>query len=207
MEEISLREQIKALEAKLTEVRDIQEIEKLQRIYGFYLDNRCWDDVVSLFAEKTESVEISDSGVYLGKAGAARFFQGFLGRGGLPPGSGALGTHMQLQGVVNRDPGGETAKGRWQCLMLLAVPYQGQLTALLGHGVYECEYIKEGAIWLFRKMHFYLVFRTPLDQGWVKVPVVHSMAAGTPDRPATVYQPLPASYKVPFHYPNPVTPK
>jgi hypothetical protein len=91
--------------------------------------------------------------------------------------------------------------------MLLAVPYNNQLTAMLGHGVYECEYIKEDSVWKFRKMHFYLVFRTPWDQGWVKTPVVHSMAKGTPDQPSTVYKPLPEGYVVPFHFKNPVTNK
>jgi hypothetical protein len=207
MNQTELEAKVKYLEARLTEVHDTQQIEKLQRIYGYYLDNRKWDDVVDLFSENTDSLEISDSGVYLGKAGVGRFFKGFLGRGGLPPGSGALGTHMQLQGVVNLDPDGNTAKGRWQCLMLLATPLNNQLTALLGHGVYECEYTKESDIWKFRKMHFYLVFRTPWDQGWVKTPVVHSMAKGTPDQPTTVYKPLPASYTVPFHFSNPVTGK
>jgi len=207
MDEHLLLEKISFLERQVQELRDIRDIERLQRAYGFYLDNRHWDDVVSLFAENTESLEISDSGVYLGKAGVERFFKGFLGRGGLPPGSGALGIHMQLQGIVTRDEGGLTAQGRWQCVMLLSVPLNGELTAMLGHGVYENEYIKENGIWKFRKMHFYLTFRSPLDKGWVKMPVVHSMARGTPDLPTTVYKPLPENYQVPFHYKNPVTGK
>lgn len=203
----TLESRVQDLEAKLAAVHDIQEIKKLQRAYGYYLDNRRWDEIVDLFSSNTESLEISDSGVYLGKAGVERFFKGFLGRGGLPPGAGALGVHMQLQGVVNLDPGVNTAKGRWQCIMLLAVPYNNQLTAMLGYGVYDVEYIKENSTWAFKKMHFYLTFRTPLADGWVKTPVVHSMARGTPDKPTTVYQPYPAWYVVPFHYKNPVTKK
>jgi hypothetical protein len=143
--------------------------------------------------------------VYLGKAGVVRFFKGFLGKGGLPPQPMALGIHMQLQGVVNLDTGGSTAKGRWQCVMLLAVPLEGNIRAMLGHGVYEDEYIKEKGIWQFRKMHFYLTFRTPLDEGWVRTPVVHSMAQGTPDLPSTGYKPYPGGFIAPFHYKNPVT--
>jgi hypothetical protein len=203
----SLEKKIAVIETELTAVHDIQEIEKLQRTYGYYLDNRLWDDVVDLFSDKTESLEISDSGVYLGKAGVERFFKGFLSGGGLPPGRGSLGTHMQLQGVVNLDPGGTTARGRWQCVILLSVPYNSQLTAMVGFGVYETEYIKENGIWAFKKMHFYLIFRTPLHEGWAKTPVVYSMAKGTPDKPATIYKPLPERYIVPFHYKNPVTGK
>ncbi len=196
---------IKTLERKIAEVEDVQQIEKLQRAYGFYLDNRLWDDVVDLFSENTESLEISDSGVYLGKAGVARFFKGFLGKNGLPSDPMGLGIHMQLQGVINLDPESSTAKGRWQCVMLLAVPLYGNIRAMLGHGVYEDEYIKEKGIWQFKKMHYYLTFRTPLDEGWVKTPVVHSMARGTPDLPSTGYEPYPGGFIAPFHYKNPVT--
>jgi len=207
MAEKTLESKVKDLEEKLTAVNDIQEIDKLQKAYGYYLDNRMLDEIVDLFSENTESLEISDSGVYLGKAGVERFFKDFLGRGGLPPGRGSLGTHMQLQGVVNPDTGGNTAKGRWQCVILLAVPYNDELTAMVGFGVYEVEYIKENGVWAFKKMHFYLTFRTPLNEGWAKTPVVYSMASGTPDKPATVYKPLPDRYVVPFHYKNPVTKK
>jgi hypothetical protein len=207
MPDKSLELKVKELEQKLTSVNDVQEIEKLQRAYGFYLDFRMWDDVVDLFSDNTESLEISDSGVYLGKAGVKRFFKEFLGRNGLPAMPGALGTHMQLQGVVNLDPGGTTARGRWQCVILLATPLNNQLKAALGYGVYEDEYVKENKVWKFKKMHFYLVFRTPLEEGWVKTPVVLSMAKGSPDLPTTVYKPYPAGYVVPYHYKNPVTGK
>ena len=200
-----LEAKIKDLETNLTTAHDIQEIKRLQRTYGYYLDNRMWDDIVDLFSDSTESLEISDSGVYLGKAGVERFFKGFLSGGGLPPGHGTLGTHMQLQGVVNLDPGSDNAKGRWQCIILLGVPYKDELTAMVGFGVYEVGYIKEDGVWSFRKMHFHLIFRTPLHEGWVKTPVVYSMAAGTPDKPSTIYKPLPDRYVVPFHYKNPVT--
>lgn len=206
MNEVNLEAKIQELETRLTKTQDHQEIERLQRIYGFFLDNRRWDDIVDLFSENTESLEISDSGVYLGKEGVERFFKGFLGSGGLPPGSGALGIHMQLQGVVHVGDN-DIAQGRWQCVMLLAVPMKSELTAMLGHGVYEVAYIKENDVWQFKKMHFNLTFRTPLDQGWVKIPVVHSMAAGTPDKPTTVYKPLPEGYIVPFAFKHPVTGK
>ena len=205
MGEMELETKVKALEEKLAAIQDIQEIKKLQRVYGFYLDNRLWDEIVDLFSEKTESLEISDSGVYLGKAGVKRFFTEFLGRGGLPPLPGSLGIHMQLQGVVNLEPEGTSAKGRWQCVMLLATPINEALRAMIGYGVYEVEYIKEDGIWKFKKIHFYLTFRTPLDEGWVKTPVMISMARGTPDLPTTVYKPYPEKYITPFHYKNPVT--
>ena len=89
MTEKEMEAKVKTLEEKLAAVEDVQKIEKLQRAYGFYLDNRLWDNIVDLFSDNTESVEISDSGVYLGRAGVEKFFNGVLGRGGLPPMQGA----------------------------------------------------------------------------------------------------------------------
>lgn len=202
-----LEEKVAALEKRLGAVQDVQEIEKLQRVYGFYLDNRLWDAVVDLFSDNTESLEISDSGVYLGKKGVERFFKEVLGKGGLPPMPGALGIHMQLQGVVNAGPVENAAKGRWQCVMLIGAPVEGSLRAILGHGVYEVGYVKEDGIWKFGKMHFYLTFRTPFDEGWVKTAVVVSMKSPNKlnDLPTTVYKPYPEKYVVPFHYKHPVT--
>ncbi|MEW6663688.1 MAG: nuclear transport factor 2 family protein [Thermodesulfobacteriota bacterium] len=204
MNERELEARVKALEEKLDSLQDVEEIKKLQRAYGFYLDNRLWDEVVALFSDQTESLEISDSGVYLGKGGVERFFKEVLGRGGLPAMPGALGIHMQLQGIVNVGLEKHKAKGRWQCVMLIATSVEGQLRALLGHGVYEVEYVKEEGIWRFMKLHFFLTFRTPLDEGWVKTPVVISMARQKYDLPTTVYKPYPAKYVVPFHYGHPV---
>jgi hypothetical protein len=204
-----LEEKVEALEKKLSAVQDVQDIEKLQRAYGFYLDNRRWDEIVDLFSDDAESLEISDSGVYLGKKGVERFFKEVLGKGGLPPMPGSLGIHMQLQGIVNVGPAPDAAKGRWQCVMLIATPINGELKAVLGHGVYEVEYMKQDGVWKFGKMHFYLTFRTPLDEGWVKTPVVVSMKSPHKlyDLPTTVYKPHPERFIVPFHYKNPVTGK
>ena len=108
---------------------------------------------------------------------------------------------------VNVGPAADTAQGRWQCVMFIATPVNNELRAVIGHGVYEVSYVKEEGIWKFGKMHFYLTFRTPLDEGWVKNPVVISMARQNHDLPTTVYKPYPENYIVPFHYRHPVTGK
>ncbi len=62
----ALEARIQKLDTKLREVDDIEEIEKLQRIYGYYLDNRLSQEIVDLFSDDTESVEVANRGVYLG---------------------------------------------------------------------------------------------------------------------------------------------
>ena len=89
--------------------------------------------------------------------------------------------------------------------MLKAKPVNGVLKPILGHGIYENEYIKENGIWKFKKLRFYLSFESPLDERWIKSPMVRFVAGGTPDKPTTVHEPYPAQYFAPFHYKHPVT--
>src|SRR5512136_3007322 len=105
-----MKAKISELEAKVTRVDDIEQIQKLQRMYGYYLDNGMMQEVVDLFSDNAESCEIANRGVFLGKAGVKRFF--LQAQGQTSP-AWHMGRHMQLQGVVNVSPDGTTAKGRW----------------------------------------------------------------------------------------------
>src|SRR5512136_2701141 len=64
-----LRKRIVTLEGRLRVLEDIEEIKKLQRIYGYYVDNKLWDEIVDLFSNQTESISIGRRGLYLGKKG------------------------------------------------------------------------------------------------------------------------------------------
>jgi hypothetical protein len=204
-----LEAKVKALEDKVRTLEDIEEIKKLQRIYGYYLDNYMYDEIIDLFSDDTESAKLGD--VYLGKEGVKRLFKGMLTK--TEHTSGRLAGHSQLQGIVNVDPGGKTAKGRWRCLYYLATPIEGKLRAIWGHGHYENEYIKEDGKWKFKKFQFFLTFRTPYEDGWVKTPVVGIAPPEMvpeemkPDKPRTGIKPYPSGDTVPFHYKHPITGK
>ena len=47
----ALEARVKELENQLRTVQDIQEIEKLQRIYGYYLEHWMAKEIVDLFAD------------------------------------------------------------------------------------------------------------------------------------------------------------
>ena len=158
-----LEEKVKTLENEIRRLADIEEIKKLQRIYGYYLDHHMGDAIVDLFSNDTESVETN--GVYLGKEGAKRLFKNRYDVA-CPPGW--LGRHMIQQGVIDVDPDGKTAKGRWGVFYCLASPVDGELKALWGHGLYENEYVKEDGKWKFRKFQLFRNFVTPYEDGWVK---------------------------------------
>jgi len=202
-----LEAKIAGLEAKLREVDDIQEIEKLQRIYGYYLDNGLMQDVADLFSDDAESVEVANRGVFLGKEGARRFFQQAQGQ---PAPAWNMGRHLQLQGVIHVCQDGKTAKGRWQCLFMSVTNFGARdmpPKAAWGYGVYENTYIKENGKWLFKKLHFNRFFYTPYEDGWLRTPDAGSRMFDPvkPDLPSTAYHPYPERYILPFHYKHPVT--
>jgi hypothetical protein len=200
------------LQARIQRLEDIEEIEKLQGIYGYYRDYFEWEKIVDLFADQAESVEIADSGVYKGKEGVKRFYLKLMGA--QKPRVGFLHIQMQLQGVVDVEPGGLTAKGRWYGFSMEALPtlslFEGDLRQLWGHGIYENEYIKEGGKWKFKKLHYNLIFRTPFEDGWIKTPVVGQNGPSRevpPDAPPTAYHPFPSAERLPLHYKHPITGK
>lgn len=203
---------VEDLEARMTRLEDIKQIEKLQRIYGYYRDYADWQKVVDLFSDDAESVEVADYGVYLGKQGVKRFYLELLG--GKPPRVGMLSINMQIQGVITVDPNGKTAKGRWYGYMIEARPivslHEGELRQMWGHGIYENEYVKEDGKWKIKKLHFYLNFRTPYEDGWLKIPVVGQNGPDKevpPDLPPTAYHPYPSGFHVPCHWKHPITGK
>ena len=50
---------------------------------------------------------------------------------------------IPIAGIVDVDPDGKTAKGRWYGYFLGAMPREGQTRALIGCGIWENEYVKE----------------------------------------------------------------
>lgn len=206
---------LESIQARVQRLEDTKRIEQLQRIYGYYRDNGEWEKVVDLFSDQAESVEVADHGVYKGKEGVRRFYIDLI-KGGKdkPRRYGAMSIAIQFQGVVSMDPDGSTAKGRWYGFLMEARPtaslHEGELRQTWGHGIYENEYVKENGKWLIKKLHFFLHFRTPFEDGWLKTPVIGQHGADAevpPDEPPTCYNPYPSGYIFPTHFKHPITGK
>ncbi|MET0280387.1 MAG: nuclear transport factor 2 family protein [Steroidobacteraceae bacterium] len=182
---------------------DLKEIERLQRAYGYYIDQSDWDNVVDLLTEDA-TAEYAQSGVYVGK----RSVRGLLyaigyGERGLRPQQ--LREHTQLQPVITIAPDGRTARGRWRAVVLL-----GQFNdyARWQIGPYENEYRKEGGKWKISRLHWYETFTVPFRQGWkTRIPAsnVADRRIPPPDRPASVnYESWPAVHLPPYGFRHPV---
>ncbi len=190
-----IEEELIALDKQVTLLEDIQEIENLQRIYGYFFDNQMFAEVLDLFSENTESVEVTDHGVFLGKKGIIRMYEAMM-KWKRP--NWVFFQVMQAQGVVVVNPDGVTARGRFYTPSFEARPFGGGYKQTWQFGVYDNKYVKENGRWLFSKLHWNLTFWTSFEKGWLEVPKLSDTPFPNADAPATAYHPYPSGYKVPF---------
>lgn len=196
-----LKQTVGQLEQAVGQLEDENEIETLQRTYGYFTDKAMWREAADLFADDA-TLEIGGSGVYVGKAHILAYLTALAPHG---LSYGMLRNHLQLQPVVTVAPDGRTAKARWRWLAELG---EYRKSAAWGLGVYENEYVKVNGIWKIAKLHAYLRMRTPYAEGWAKAALPNTRASRQPppDRPPTVvYRTYPATFIPPEDYPNPVT--
>ena len=207
----TLEETVEKLEARLKTTEDIEEIKKLQRMYGFYLTHWMGQEIVDLFSNRPDISLVVNVGEFLGKEGIKNFY---LARQQTPE---LLLAVMQLSGIVDVDPDGKTAKGRWFGYGFEAMPLEKGIYAQSPFGIYENEYIKEDGKWKFKRINWRVIFLCPFGECWVKADRLVSKPEQLnlpykPDILHTTYDekyPIryPSSRILPFHYKHPVTGK
>jgi acetyl esterase/lipase len=190
------------LRHRITLLNDAQQIENLQRIYGYYIDRALWDQAADLFAQDG-TIESAQQGVYVGKLRVRQFLGSSSTQQGLS--WGWMNDHMQLQPIVDVAADGLSAHARSRELDLLG--HVGGKGEWMG-GVYENTFVKRHGVWMFKSLHFYPTFITDYDKGWAldqqPVPTVSKILP--PDHPPTeVYAIYPTAHVPPYHYPNPVS--
>ena len=182
-------------------LRDQDDIENLQRIYGYYTDKGMWTQAADLFADDGE-YEVDGRGAFAGKDRVLAYLRAI---GAEFPQAGRLYDQMQLQPIVHVAPNGKSARGRWRIFSQAA---QAGEFHEWGVGVAENDYVKDRGVWKIRKIHYFPTMYTPFEEGWGKTIRLASRfePSLTPDRPAaTDRQTLDGLSVPPFHYPNPVT--
>jgi hypothetical protein len=179
-----LREQLALLEARAQRLEDINAIKRLQRSYGYYLDEGQWSDLADLFAADA-TLEIGKDGVYRGRERIREYFRTLgNGRDGLAPGQ--LNEHLQVMPVITLAEDGRSARGTWRAVILA-----GQLgkEAWWSEGPYENQYVKEDGVWKIAGLRWFQTLWVPYEGGWAH----HADANGArfvgdrlqPDAPTT----------------------
>ena len=207
-----LGKKIAVLEHKAELLRDAKAIKKLQRAYGYYLDQGAVDQVADLFTDDA-TAEYVYFGVYAGKEHVKALLYAI--NGGAPGiKEGMLHEMLQVQPVVDVAPDGMTAKARWREIGMLG---QYGKSAEWEGGIYENEYRKVDGVWRISKIHWYETYRVPYEGGWAKKldldarkAELAAIAAKLPEPdmpPSEDYKSWPGVYLPPYHYKNPaVTP-
>ena len=205
---------IKDLENQLGTLKDIEEIKKLQRAYGYYLEHWNVEDILALFSDSPEVNVKVHAGEFRGPESVRRFF--YHGREEKkentkhPPEF--LHQVMQLSPVIDVAPDGKRAWGRWYGFGANAFPVKGGVAPGWMDGVYENEYIKENGKWKILKFHWCMFFHAPYLLSWVKpekrvdIQMEPDFTSVRPDGPSedTFY---PSGFMAPLHFKNPVTGK
>lgn len=204
-----LEQRLQALETRVQRLESTAAIERLQRIYGYYLDHRLWQEIIELFTDDGE-VEIGRRGIYSGRQQLHTFFYDVLGHGRSGRTRNELHNHIQIQGVVTLADPPDRAHGRFRALAQFAGELaDGSPGYGWAEGVYENEYVFRDGAWRIRVLRW-----TPSFYG--KLPA-EAIAAGRPSAPIneqfppsappTFAQDQAGSWSVQFHYPHPITGK
>ena len=168
----------------------------------------CMDDQIgTLFANRPDSkVYFGDLGSYEGadccdRAGASLSAM---------PKVGNMPVHLMANPVVEIAADGQTAQGIFMAAGIVAMkdPKTGQPTCMWEWNRYGDDFIKEDGKWKISKLHFFLNFRTPYEEGWLKTPVIGQNGPDQqipPDGPPTTWHPYPSPFRFMPHFNHPVT--
>lgn len=196
----ALEQRLANLEARAERIEDINAIKRLQRAYGYYLDEGRWDDAADLFADNA-SLEVGFDGVYRGRARIREYLRA-MGGGKQGLRAGQLNEHLQLMPVITLLPGGTQARGTWRDVIL-----SGQLgrDAYWAEGPYENQYVKQNGVWKIAGLHWFQTLWVPYEGGWQKHGDVNAgRFVGDrlkPDAPPSVkYKTWPGAFTPPFHF-------
>jgi len=195
----SAADRLAALDKRITRLEDLNQIERLQRTYGYFVDKGQWTQLSELFSDNA-TLEIGGKGLFLGKKRVLEYMQTAFGPDGAKPN--VLANHMQFQTLPDISADGTQGWIRSRAYVMSNGGW--------GLPLYENGYVKEKGVWKIARLSGPFTMYSSWN-GWGKDALNNTW----PDKfdpppdlpPSTVYLTYPAYYIVPFHYPNPVSGK
>src|SRR5262249_370560 len=138
----AVEKDLSALDARITRLQDLTDVEIVQHAYGYYVDKAQWRSLADLFADDA-TLEIGGKGIFLGKQ---RVFEDRnVGLGPIGPRDGLLIDHQQFQCLPTIHEDGVTAEARCIAFVMSSGGW--------GHNYYEDDFVKENGVWKFKKLH------------------------------------------------------
>ena len=190
-----------ALDQRITRLEDLNAIEKVQRIYGYFVDKSQWAELAELFSNDA-TLEIGGRGVYVGKKQVLAYMQTGFGPDG--PRVGQLMNHMQFEPIPDIDPDGIHGHQRMRAFVMSNGGW--------GLPLYENDYVKEGGVWKISRLKGPFTMYAGWEEGWKDKVIANNWPgdrnmAQSDLPPSVVFVMYPSYYIVPYHYSNPVTGK
>ena len=209
----TLTEQLSKKEKQIQELKDIEDIKKLQAAYAYYLEHAMGQEVIDCFSNHPDISGTFVEGTYRGHEGIRRYFGRMMEK------KPAFLHQVRMDTpYISIAPDGKRAKGRWYGDGTVAFhPLNNQIDPMYMNVVYEMEYIKEDGIWKIFTLAFQMHYAfQPSKQ---KPASETETTAGpppedspesfelSPDEWAEYDTKYPSGYIYPFHFKHPVTGK
>jgi hypothetical protein len=209
----ALESQVREQQKQLQNYRDIEDIKRLQRAYGYYIENWMSQELVDCFADGPDvSLEIA-LGNFIGKESVKRFFNTYLDQKKNQDPE-FLHMVMQLSGIVDVEPDGDKANGRWYAWGAIALPRKDGTHQAYMAGIYTALYVKQNGKWKIKNLRFHPKISSFPSKGWVNPDKVAADDARSrrvppilPDIPRAYDTKYPSGFISPFHFKHPVTGK
>jgi hypothetical protein len=203
----ALENRVEEQQKEIRRLGDIEAIKKLQKAYGYYVEHMMWREIIDCFADSPGVCLDWLEGKYLGKAGVRKYFERMES---MPPEF--MHQVMQIAGIVDIEPDGNTAKGRWYAFGGIFIPREDDVRRSFVTGIYELVYIKEDGVWKILSLKWVIPYAVRIAEGWalpedVNRPYLAGEFKGPKpdidiDRNDGRYL---SGYIFPFHYNHPVT--
>ena len=211
----ALTEQLNKKEKEIQELKDIENIKKLQAAYAYYLENCMGQEVIDCFSNHPDISGTFVEGTYKGPEGIKRYFGRMMEKAPT-----FLHQVRMDTPYITVDPGGNRAKGRWYGDGTIAFqPLNNQVDPMYMNVVYEMEYIKEDGLWKIFTLAFQMLYAfqpskqkpapepdTPAGPPPEDSSDIRNMEL-SPDEWAEYDTQYPSGYIYPFHFAHPVTGK
>jgi hypothetical protein len=196
--------QLEAARHAIGLLEDKNEIERLQYMYGYLIDNRMFRELADLFADEGAWIEIGERGRYYGKENIHRFLHEVLGGGRWGMAHNEVINHVQQQLLITVDDDRQHARARARAEVQGNSPPDTP-HFLFADGIYENDYVKEGGRWKIQGIKVCMTYYVALERAKIWFSSAPPSDALPPDTPSEAPNAQLGRQFNTFRIPHPIT--